>query len=146
MSNIKPGTLDDILALFEDSISCSDILSAKCLSKLSSAIAKKRIQLNLSQKEFAKKLNVSQGMVSRWEGTDYNFTIKTLADIASKLDMDLNVSLVDYVSTNEEYTMNNNYNCISSKPTQFKSTSNNIISFNQRKQAIFISKFEPLEM
>ena len=39
----------------------------------------------MTQKEFAKKLNVSQGMVSKWESEDYNFTIESLAQIAEKI-------------------------------------------------------------
>lgn len=47
----------------------------------------------MTQNEFAKYLGVSQGMVSKWEGGDYNFSIKTLAEIAERLNMELAVEL-----------------------------------------------------
>lgn len=85
--------LDDLLNLFGDDITVSDIIASKLLGKVSASIVKKRMELNMTQKEFAAYMDVSQGMVSRWEGGDYNFSIKTLADVAEKLNMDLNVSL-----------------------------------------------------
>lgn len=105
MSKIESVGLSDILSLFDNTISCSDIISAKCLSHISSSIVAKRISLNLSQQEFANKLGVSQSMVSKWEGEDYNFSIKTLADIAAKLNMSLSVSLLDDYEENEQYTI-----------------------------------------
>lgn len=47
----------------------------------------------MTQKEFAKHIKVSQGMISKWEGGDYNFSIKSLAEFAEKLDMELYVNL-----------------------------------------------------
>lgn len=86
--------LFELLKLFEDDISVSDITASKPLGRISSAIAKKRIDLGMTQKEFAKYMNVSQGMISKWESKDYNFSIKTLAEIAEKLDMELSVNMV----------------------------------------------------
>ena len=36
---------------------------------------------------------VTQGMVSKWESREYNFTIKTLNEICQKIDLELSVSL-----------------------------------------------------
>lgn len=44
-----------------------------------------RIELGKSQEEFADLMGVTQGMVSRWENGEYNFTIKKLSEIAVKL-------------------------------------------------------------
>ena len=44
-----------------------------------------RIEMKLDQKQFAKLLGVSQGMISRWESRTYNFTITTLINICEKL-------------------------------------------------------------
>lgn len=85
--------LEGLLQLFEDKIALADINSAKCLGEISAAIAKRRIELQMTQSEFAKYLGVSQGMVSKWESTDYNFTIKGIAEIAQKLGLKLSVSL-----------------------------------------------------
>lgn len=88
--------LTDLLNLFEDEITISDITASKLLGKVSASIVKKRIDLHMTQKEFAKYMNVSQGMISRWEGGDYNFSIRTLAEIAEKLDLELAVNLNPY--------------------------------------------------
>ena len=85
--------LEDLLELFGDAVTVSDIIASNVLGKISASIAQKRIQSNMTQKEFANYMCVSQGMVSKWEGGDYNFSIRTLADIAEKLDMDLTINL-----------------------------------------------------
>ncbi len=88
-------TLEDLFNLFEDNIAAEDILSARILGKISSIITKKRLCMQMNQKEFAHYLNVSQSMVSKWEGSDYNYTIKTLAHLFTKLDMDFDVRIVE---------------------------------------------------
>ena len=80
-------SLEDLLAMFEDNISIADINASRYLGKISASIVKRRMELKMSQKEFAGYLGVSQGMVSRWEGGDYNFSIKALSEIAEKLDI-----------------------------------------------------------
>ncbi len=95
-NNLVPDQLglNDLLQLFEDDVTVSDIIASNVLGKISASIVEKRIQSNMTQKEFASHMCVSQGMVSKWEGGDYNFTIRTLADIAEKLDMELKVKLI----------------------------------------------------
>lgn len=96
MSNkalIGSSGLEELLELFGDAVTVSDIIASNVLGEISASIAKKRIQSNMTQKEFASYMCVSQGMVSKWEGGDYNFSIRTLADIAEKLDMELTVGL-----------------------------------------------------
>lgn len=85
--------LKELFGIFEEELSASDILSAKVLSEISSDIMKYRMELGMTQKEFAKFMDVSQGMVSKWEGEDYNFSIKTLANIAAKLNLELSVRM-----------------------------------------------------
>ncbi|MBR1701541.1 MAG: helix-turn-helix transcriptional regulator [Lachnospiraceae bacterium] len=85
--------VDDLLGLFEDSVEVEDILAAQILGEVSAAIVKKRLGLGMTQKEFAKYVGVSQGMVSRWEGGDYNFTIRNLVELSAKLDLSLDVSM-----------------------------------------------------
>lgn len=85
--------LNDLLSIFEDSLTSKDIISSQILADISVAITRERTDMNMTQKQFADYLNVSQGMVSKWESSDYNFSIKTLAAVAEKLDLDLNVSL-----------------------------------------------------
>lgn len=138
------GDLNDLFTIFEDVINTADVISADCQARISSAIVKKRIELNLSQKAFAEKLGVSQGMVSKWESDDYNFTIQSLADIAAKLDMHLHVELVDEVSDNPQYITPNNYNYYSYNTVKF--TSPKVISISKYKSNIYNKKEDPKEM
>lgn len=93
MKNEKQQGLNEVFALFEENVSTEDIVSAMLLGKVSAAIVQSRLDLGLTQKEFANYLGVSQGMVSRWEGGNYNFTVKTLAEIADKLGLDFDIQL-----------------------------------------------------
>ena len=86
--------MKDLLEIFENDLSLEDVVAAKLLGEISAAIAKKRIDMNMTQKEFAAYLNVSQGMVSRWEGSTYNYTIRTLVEIFSKLDLSVELRIV----------------------------------------------------
>ena len=62
-----------------------ELLTRKTLAIVAAEIQLKRIDMGLDQKQFAKLLGVSQGMVSRWESGEYNFTIATLVNICEKL-------------------------------------------------------------
>lgn len=88
--------LDEVFKLFEEHLTIADISSARYLGKISAAIAKKRLDMGLSQKEFAEFLHVSQGMVSKWESGDYNFTIRGLAELSESLNMELYVNFKEY--------------------------------------------------
>ena len=88
-------SIDDLFSLFEESLSASDILAAKVNAQISSSITKERLKLHMNQAEFAKHINASQSLVSRWESGDYNFSIKKIAEIASSLDLDVNFSFCD---------------------------------------------------
>lgn len=91
---VKCG-IDDLLALFEDALSPADVLSSKLMAQVSSAITRERIKLRMNQSEFAKHIGVTQSQVSRWEHGNYNFSLEKIADIASKLNLDVNIYAVD---------------------------------------------------
>ena len=57
----------------------------KALAVISAKIYTKRTKMGMGQKEFAKYMGVSQGMISRWESGTYNFSISTLIGICEKL-------------------------------------------------------------
>ena len=63
------------------------------LAKISARIERCRIEMGMTQQEFAEYMDVTQGMVSKWESREYNFTIKTLNEICQKIDLELSVSL-----------------------------------------------------
>lgn len=115
MSKNHIKSLKDVMELFEDSLSQADIVSATIQSKICTAILNERISRGLNQKEFAELLDVSQGMVSRWESSDYNFTINTIAKIAEKLDLLFDVTLAPEHSK----TTRNVYNRTTSKVISF---------------------------
>lgn len=66
----------------------------KALAVIGAEIYLKRNDLGIDQKEFAKMMGVSQGLISRWESGKHNFTISTLSKICSKLNMQLNFNKI----------------------------------------------------
>ena len=61
----------------------------------------------MTQQQFADYMGVSQGMISKWESREYNFTIKTLNEICEKIDLKLTVSL-DRTCAKTDYIILNN--------------------------------------
>ena len=94
-SNSVTCDLKDVLSVFDTATSAADIIAAKALADISAEIVKHRISLGMTQKQFAEYMEVSQGMVSKWESADYNFSVKSLAHIAAKLDMDIAVCFAE---------------------------------------------------
>ena len=70
---------------------------------IAAAIINKRHELGLTQKEFANMYGVSQGMVSKWESAEYNFTISNLSELMTKLSITLDVLLNGNSATNQNY-------------------------------------------
>jgi len=64
-------------------------IANKCIVQVAMTVLRQRKAKGYTQKDLAKKLGVSQAMVSRWENGDENFTIETLARIAIALDLEL---------------------------------------------------------
>ena len=71
----------------------AEVKSIVELAKISAKIERRRLEMGMTQQEFAEFMGVTQGMVSKWESRDYNFTIKTLNDICAKINLELSVSL-----------------------------------------------------
>ncbi|EHR36009.1 helix-turn-helix domain-containing protein [Helcococcus kunzii] len=63
----------------------------RILVDIASAIILYRVENNLSQKELAKKLDMTQAMISKLESGDYNPTVKMLVEISNKLDLIFNL-------------------------------------------------------
>ena len=47
----------------------------------------------MSQQDFAKHINATQSLISRWECGDYNFSINKIAEIAAKLDLNVDFKI-----------------------------------------------------
>ena len=76
-----------------ESLSEVEIKTTVELAKISARIELCRMEMGMTQQEFAKYMGVSQGMVSKWESREYNFTIRSLNEIGRKLGLDLFVNL-----------------------------------------------------
>ena len=145
-------SLEDLLAMFEDNISIADINASRYLGKISASIVKRRMELKMSQKEFAGYLGVSQGMVSRWEGGDYNFSIKTLSEIAEKLELELYINLKPPVKKSKECYIEQKKEYIFARDDDKKFSKSNILQFNSKRNHLdnntikIINNFELQEM
>jgi transcriptional regulator with XRE-family HTH domain len=76
-----------------EGISEAELKTTVELAKISAKIERCRLEKGMTQKEFANYMGVTQGMVSKWESRDYNFTIRTLNEICQKIDLTLSVNL-----------------------------------------------------
>lgn len=72
----------------------AEVKSIVQLAKISAQIERCRLDMEMTQEEFAQYMGVSQGMVSRWENRDYNFTVKSLNDICQKLNLSLTIDML----------------------------------------------------
>lgn len=76
-----------------DGLSDSEIKSTIELAKISACIEMRRNEMGMTQSEFARYMSVTQGMISKWESGEYNFTINTLNDIFQKLDYTFTIDI-----------------------------------------------------
>lgn len=128
MNNKYECSVEDLFELFSENLEPADVLSAKLMAQISTSITRERIKLHMGQKEFAKHINASQSLVSRWEHGDYNFSIKKLADIASRLDLDVNIAIHQKItrasySSGSYILVRTSYNKTSAKKQQTYSVS-----------------------
>jgi len=72
-------------------ITDAEISYANMRSEIAAAIIKKRHELCMDQKSFAEYVGVSQGMVSRWEKMQCNFSLKTISEICEKLGLEVDL-------------------------------------------------------
>lgn len=105
-----------------DGLPNSEVKSAIELAKISARIEMARLENDMTQKEFAEYMGVTQGMVSKWESREYNFTIKTLNEICEKLNMELDILLRDSSDKNNYniVSWNNETNNMKEIPSWFK--------------------------
>lgn len=77
-----------ILALGKD-LSEDEFALAMMKGEIAGEIALRRVELGMNQTQFAKYMGVTQGLVSRWENGEVNFTLSTLISIASRLGIEM---------------------------------------------------------
>lgn len=93
MNENKSCDIQDLLDLFEETLSPSDVLAAKLISQFTTAIVNERLRLHMNQTEFAKLIGVSQAQVSQWERGNYNFSLRKIAEIVSALNLDASIEV-----------------------------------------------------
>lgn len=86
---MKGNDVSELLAKLTGGMDAKELTLIALQVSIASAITAKRIKLGMTQKQFANKMGVSQGLVSRWENGDANFTLETLVNIADALDIEI---------------------------------------------------------
>lgn len=76
-----------------DCLSETEKKQGKLRGVISAAIENKRFELNMTQNEFAKKIGVTQGMVSKLESSEYNITVDKMIELFEKLDIEYNINI-----------------------------------------------------
>lgn len=76
-----------------ESFSKAEIKTIVDLAQISAQIERRRIDMGMNQKEFAVFLGVTQGMVSKWESQEYNFTVRALNEIGQKVGLGFHISV-----------------------------------------------------
>lgn len=98
----KQNHMEELMSALTEGLSTEDLIYAAIASDIAFQITSKRIDMGLTQADFAKTLGKSQAMISKWESADCNFTLKTLIEIAQKLNLKLQVSLQSKTSCDEQ--------------------------------------------
>ena len=80
---------DSLVDAIATDVSAEELLYDGLRGIIAAEISMKRQQLGLSQKAFAAMLHVSQGLVSRWERGETNFTLESLVKISSALGLEM---------------------------------------------------------
>lgn len=82
-----------LLSELSEGLSTEELVFADIASDLAVAIASQRLSLGLTQTELAQLCGKTQATVSKWENAESNFQLKTLVELAEKLNLTLTVSL-----------------------------------------------------
>lgn len=72
-----------------------DIMDSALRAQISAAIVRERIARKMNQQQFARFMGKSQSTISKWESGDIIFSTRLLAEIALKLDLDVDIQLRD---------------------------------------------------
>lgn len=92
---------------FFDCLTETEKKQCKLRGIIAAAVENKRHEWGLTQKQFAEKLGITQGMVSRLESSENNITVDKLIELFEDLD-------IKYSITIEEKT------CVSNSSTELK--------------------------
>ena len=96
------GNTKEMYEFISNYISKSDIYAASVIAKISAFIINYRYKTGMTHKEFAKFMGVTQGMISKWESAEYNFSVESIAQIAEKLGVTVDITF----TPEQEYLAN----------------------------------------
>ena len=102
----SPENMNEFLAHMTEDIAPEDIILASLQGAIAAEISMKRQELGWSQKDLAEKLGVTQGLVSRWERAETNFTLSTLVKLACVLGLEMQSPIIPTSGTQRERTTN----------------------------------------
>lgn len=91
----------ELFSALAESMSAAEMQLAVLKGIIASEISIRRIKRGMSQKDLAKAMGVTQGMISRWEKGEANYTLSTLVDIAEKLDIQMQSPYVPSFPANQ---------------------------------------------
>lgn len=80
---------EELFSALTEGFSDAEVTLALLQGLIASQITIHRVNLEMSQKQLADLIGVSQSLISRWENGDENFTLETLVKIASALDIEI---------------------------------------------------------
>lgn len=86
------------------SLTKEQVKKLELIHEISMAIVHERKKLGMNQTEFANFLGVTQGMVSKWESGEYNFTLENISNIFVKLNLDVNINVRKQLSRLDDKT------------------------------------------
>lgn len=92
-------SIRDII-LDDSSIDNDELNKIDLLSDISLSIIKYRLDNDLSQSALARKMEVSQPMISKLESGEYNPTILALYEIAQKIDFEFDLNFGEKINGN----------------------------------------------
>lgn len=110
----------ELVDAITNNVNDADIIEAIAVANICASILEKRVELNMSQKEFAEYMGISQSEVSKYENGESSFKISILAKIAAKLGLSsieqlvgekrkTKLSLINNPIRQQESFWNNNY-------------------------------------
>lgn len=91
---MKTNDTYEFLSALSQNMSSEELMLTGLQGVIAAEIVGKRLSLHMTQKEFAEYMGVSQGMISKWENGESNFTLQTLVQIASKLGIQMQCPFV----------------------------------------------------
>lgn len=93
MSKYNYADADGSVPLREDNTEACEVLLKQLKTQVTEALIKKRMEMKMSQAEFAKYIGATQSQISRWENGECNFSLQQIALIATSLNYDVTLQI-----------------------------------------------------